>query len=61
MITCRVDSDIVPRSAAQEGDMVVFLKTSEEATSTAEARAWTYTGNLPILENITTAFDTSTL
>lgn len=43
MITCRIDDDIVPRAAAQEGDMVVFLKTSEEATSTAEARAWMYT------------------
>lgn len=43
MITCRIDDDIVPREAAQEGEMVVFLKTSEEATATPEARAWIYT------------------
>jgi len=42
MITCRIDDDIVPR-AAEEGDMVVFLKLSEEATATPEARAWIYT------------------
>jgi len=43
MITCRIDDDIVPREAAKEGEMVVFLKTSEEATATPEARAWIYT------------------
>jgi len=43
MITCRIDDDILPRAAAAEGEMVVFLKTSEEATATSEARAWIYT------------------
>jgi len=61
IITCRIDSDIVPREDDQEGDMVVFLKTSEEASSTADARAWIYTADLPSLDTVTTSFDDSTL
>jgi hypothetical protein len=43
MITCRINDNIVSRAAAAEGEMVVFLKTSEEATATPEARVWIYT------------------
>lgn len=41
--------------------MVVFLKTSEEATCDSDVCQWFYTSQIPILESITTAFDTSTL
>jgi hypothetical protein len=41
--------------------MVVFLKTSEEATSTSDDRAWIYTDDLPSLDTVTTSFDDSTL
>jgi hypothetical protein len=61
MITCRVDDEIVPRDAGKEGDMVVCLKTSEEAPCDPDVRAWGYTYQIPILENITTTFDNSSL
>jgi len=31
-ITCRVDSDTTNMTAGQVGEVIVFLKTSEEAT-----------------------------
>ena len=45
----------------KEGDMVVFLKVSEEATCDPDDRAWVYTNQIPILENITTTFDNLSL
>ena len=60
-ITCRVNDEIVPRDDGKEGDMVVFLKVSEEATCDPDDRAWVYTNQIPILENITTTFDNSSL
>jgi hypothetical protein len=41
--------------------MVVFLKTSEEATCDSTTCAWVYTSTLPVIENVTTSFDNSTL
>jgi len=41
--------------------MVVFLKTSEEATCDSAVCKYTYTGNLPILETVVASFDTTSL
>jgi hypothetical protein len=41
--------------------MVVFLKTSEEATCDASVCAWTYTANIPVLESVVASFDTTSL
>jgi hypothetical protein len=41
--------------------MVVFLKTSEEATCETATCKWTYTANIPILENVTASFDETAL
>jgi hypothetical protein len=60
-IKCRVDSNIVARSANLGASMVVFLKTSEEATCDSSVCAYTYTSTLPVIENVTTSFDNSTL
>jgi len=60
-IKCRVDSNIVPRAAATTGAMVVFLKTSEEATCDASVCAWTYTANIPVLESVVASFDATSL
>lgn len=60
-IKCRVDSNIVARSDNLGASMVVFLKTSEEATCDSSVCAWTYTSALPVIENVTTSFDNSTL
>ena len=41
--------------------MVVFLKTSEEATCEPSSTCdWVYTDQIPILTNVTTFFDNST-
>jgi hypothetical protein len=60
-IKCRVDDNIVARSDNLAAAMVVFLKTSEEATCDSSVCAWTYTASLPVIENVTTSFDNSTL
>jgi hypothetical protein len=60
-IKCRVDSNIVARSDNLGASMVVFLKTSEEATCDSSVCAWTYSSTLPVIENVTTSFDNSTL
>jgi hypothetical protein len=60
-IKCRVDSNIVARSDNLGASMVVFLKTSEEATCDSSVCAYTYTSTLPVIENVTTSFDNSTL
>ena len=39
----------------------MFLKTSEEATCDSAVCSWYYTANLPVVENVTTEFDNSTL
>jgi hypothetical protein len=41
--------------------MVVFLKTSEEATCDSTVCAWTYTGNIPVLETVIASFDSTSL
>ena len=41
--------------------MVVFLKTSEEATCETEVCKFTYTGSIPILETAVASFDTTSL
>jgi hypothetical protein len=41
--------------------MVVFLKTSEEATCDPAVCAFTYTGQIPVIENITASFDETSL
>ena len=41
--------------------MVVFLKTSEEATCESPTCDWYYTAALPVIENVTTSFDNSTM
>jgi hypothetical protein len=41
--------------------MVVFLKTSEEATCDTDVCLFTYTGSIPILETAVASFDTSSL
>ena len=60
-IKCRVDSKIVPRDNNLAGAVVVFLKTSEEATCDSAVCSWYYTASLPVVENVTTEFDNSTL
>jgi hypothetical protein len=60
-IKCRVDSNIVARSDNLGASMVVFLKTSEEATCDSSVCAYIYTSTLPVIENVTTSFDNSTL
>jgi hypothetical protein len=60
-IKCRIDTDIVAREAALEGAMVVFLKTSEEATCDSTVCAWTYTGNIPNITAVVASFDTTSL
>jgi len=42
--------------------VVVFLKTSEEATcDMAVCKTWTYTGVIPTLTSVVTSFDTTSL
>jgi hypothetical protein len=53
--------DTTSQTGGTEGDMVVFLKTSEEATCDPAVCALYYTGNIPILENVTASFDTTSL
>ena len=57
-----MDSNIVARSDNLAADMVVFLKTSEEATCDPSSNCdYVYTSVLPTIENVTTSFDNSTL
>jgi hypothetical protein len=42
---------------ATEADMVVFLKTSEEAQCPGDICKWSYTSNLPTVTEMTTEFD----
>lgn len=63
-ITCRIDSllDDNERMADQEATMVVFLKTSEEATcDTANVCNYLYTDDLPQVTGISSEFDTISL
>lgn len=59
-ITCRVDTEMVPKADATEADLVVFLKTSEEAQCPDEKCKWTYTATLPVVTEVTTEFNTDT-
>lgn len=53
---------MVARSANLAADMVVFLKTSEEATCDPSTTCdWIYTDQVPLITNVTTSFDNSTL
>lgn len=56
-LTCRVDKDMTPKEDATEADMVVFLKTSEEAQCAGETCKWQYTSALPEVTEMTTEFD----
>lgn len=62
-IKCRVDSNIVARDNNLAASLVVFLKTSEEATCYPDNSVcdWYYTASLPVIETVVTEFDTSTL
>jgi hypothetical protein len=48
------------KAADTVADVIVFLKTSEEAQCAADACSWTYTGTLPTVTEMTTEFDTTT-
>lgn len=47
-------------TAGLTGDVVVFLKTSEESPCVAPNCAWTYTSSIPTLSTMQSNFDTST-
>jgi hypothetical protein len=52
----------VPRDNNLAAAMVVFLKTSEEATCDPSSTCdWYYTASLPVIENVTTSFDNTTM
>jgi hypothetical protein len=51
----------VPRDNNLAASLVVFLKTSEEATCEDDTCDWYYTADLPVVENVTTEFDTTSL
>ena len=57
-ITCRLDERNM--TAGLTGDVVVFLKTSEESPCVAPNCAWTYTSSIPTLSTMQSNFDTST-
>lgn len=60
-ITCRVDKDMrTPKEHDTEADMVVFLKTSEEAMCSGDICKWKYTSTLPTVTEMTTEFDSDT-
>jgi len=58
-ITCRVDGNIDPKTADEEGEMIVFLKTSEEAQCEIETCQWTWTDDVPEVTAMSTEFDTT--
>jgi hypothetical protein len=61
-ITCRVDTEMSPKDASTEGaEVVVFLKTYEEAICEGTTCAWTYTDTLPEITAMTTEFDTDSM
>jgi len=53
----------VARDNNLAASLVVFLKTSEEATCYPDNSVcdWYYTASLPVIETVVTEFDTSTL
>lgn len=62
-ITCRVDPDMkTAKTDGTTGEVITFLKTSEEAVCTSPTCAWTYTSTLPSItaSGMTAAFDTTT-
>jgi hypothetical protein len=60
-ITCRVDKDLrTPKEHDVEADMVVFLKTSEEAQCPGDTCKWKYSSVLPTVTEMTTEFDVDT-
>jgi hypothetical protein len=46
-------------TAALEGDVVVFLKTSEESPCTSPNCKWTYTSNIPTISTMQANFDST--
>lgn len=58
-ITCRVDKDMKPKADATEADVVVFLKTSEEAQCRPDSDTckFKYTSTLPKITEVTTEFN----
>jgi hypothetical protein len=54
-ITCRVDTENDPRTGDEPATMIVFLKTSEEAT--CEDCGFTFTAVLPVVESYAAEFD----
>jgi hypothetical protein len=46
-----------PKENAVEADVVVFLKTSEEAQCAGTTCKWQYTSTLPVVTEMTTEFD----
>jgi hypothetical protein len=44
-----------------EAELIVFLKTYEEAQCPEEVCKWTYTSNIPTVTSMTTEFDTDSM
>ena len=57
-ITCRVD-DTVQFDNTKTGEVVVFLKTSEEATCEGTTCEFSYTDTLPTISSVTPTYDTT--
>jgi hypothetical protein len=58
-ITCRVDSDTTSNTAGQGAEVIVFLKTSEEAKCEDTVCAFQYTSVIPVVESVEAVFDTT--
>ena len=60
-IKCRVDSDTTSATADSQASVNVFLKLSEDASCADSVckDTWTYTSSIPIVESVSTDFDSS--
>jgi hypothetical protein len=56
-IKCRVDTKNMERKDAETAEMIVFLKTSEEAKCVSPACKYTYTSSLPKVTSATAKWD----
>jgi len=59
-ITCRVDQNMRPKDDNTKADVVVFLKTSEEAECKSPTCKYTYSSKLPKITAVTSEFNTDT-